>query len=88
MSQPITFISTCPTCGHQQLQDGYTHAALVRLLERGRIIEAYCLACDVLWPISPEERAAMARAIVSEQHEALFPGGDRAPERPTEGRGE
>jgi hypothetical protein len=88
MSQPITFISTCPTCGHQQLQDGYTHAALVRLLERGRIIEAYCLACDVLWPVSPEERVTLARALVLEQHDALFPGGAHAPERSTGGPGE
>jgi len=70
MSQSITFIATCPACGRQQLQDGYTRAALSRLLERGRIIEAYCLKCDGLWPISPEERAAMVGALAAEQQGA------------------
>jgi len=67
MSQCVTFISTCPTCGHPQLQDAYTRAALIRLLQRGRIIEADCLKCDVLWPISPEERAAVAEAIAAQR---------------------
>jgi hypothetical protein len=77
MSQPITFFSVCPTCGHQQLQDGYTRAALVRLLERGRIIEAYCLTCDV----NPEERVALTRAMLPEQRDRLAPG---APARSTQ----
>lgn len=83
MNQSITFFSVCPTCGHQQVQDGYTRAALVRLLERGRIIEAYCLTCDVLWPVTAGERVALARAMAPAQGDALPPGGG-APTRPTQ----
>jgi len=86
MSQPITFFSLCPTCGHQQLQDGYTRAALVRLLERGRIIEAYCLSCDVLWPVAPEERVALARAMAPEQYNTPLTADDSPPERSTGSR--
>jgi hypothetical protein len=84
MSQCITFFSVCPTCGHQQTQDGYTRAALVRLLERGRIIEAYCLSCDVLWPVSPQERVALARAMTPGQRDTVLPPGGAPPERPTQ----
>jgi hypothetical protein len=86
MSQSITFFSTCPTCGHQQFQHGYTRTALTRRLERGRIIEAYCPNCDVLWPIRPEERAAMAKAIAAEHEDAPSSAGDCAPKRATEGQ--
>jgi hypothetical protein len=86
MSQSITFFSVCPTCRRQQLQDGYTHAAVARLLERGRIIEAYCLSCDVLWPITPEERVALARAMVPEQYDTPLPAGAQLPQRPTGSR--
>lgn len=84
MSQLITFFSVCPTCGHQQVQDGYTRAALVRLLERGRIIEAYCLNCDVLWPVSPQERVALARAMTPEQRDPLLSSGAAPPGRSTQ----
>ena len=86
MSQPITFFSLCPTCRHQQLQDGYTRAALVRLLERGRIIEAYCLSCDVLWPVAPEERVVLGRALAPEQYDAHLPAAAQPPQHPTDDR--
>jgi hypothetical protein len=86
MSQLITFFSVCPTCRQQQLQDGYTRAALVRLLERGRIIEAYCLSCDVLWPVTPEERVALARALAPEQYGTLLPSVVQPPGHPTDSR--
>jgi hypothetical protein len=88
MSKPITFYSVCPTCGHQQVQDGYTRAALVRLLERGRIIEAYCLTCDVLWPVSPAERVALARALTPEQRDPRLPCAVPLADRPTDSRRE
>jgi hypothetical protein len=81
MSQSITFFSVCPSCGHQQVQDGYTRAALARLLERGRIIEAYCLSCDVLWPVAREERVALARAMTPEQRDPPLPSGGSPPGR-------
>jgi hypothetical protein len=84
MSHSITFFSVCPTCGHQQVQDGYTRAALLRLLERGRIIEAYCLKCDVLWPVSPQERVALARAMAPGQRDPVLSSGGARPERPTQ----
>jgi hypothetical protein len=88
MSQLITFYSVCPTCSHQQIQDGYTCAALMRLLERGRIIEAYCLTCDVLWPVSPAERVALARALTPEQRDSRLPSGVPLPDRPAHSRRE
>jgi hypothetical protein len=62
-SRSITFVSTCPACGTPRSQNGYTRRAIARLLERAHTIDAYCVPCDVLWPISTEERAAMARLI-------------------------
>ena len=66
MSKVITFVSTCPACGHQRLQDGYTRRALIRLLAMSHTIDAYCITCDVLWPISAQERVVMARAIAAD----------------------
>jgi hypothetical protein len=67
-SRFITFVSTCPACGSQRSQNGYTPRAIARLLERSHTIDAYCVPCDVLWPISADERRAMARLIASTQH--------------------
>jgi len=33
------------------------------LLESGNIIDAYCLACDVVWPVNAQERNLVATAI-------------------------
>ena len=52
MTKPVSFFSTCPACGQQQLQLAYTRRALLSLLKTGNIIDAYCLACDVVWPVS------------------------------------
>ena len=54
--KPINFVSTCPECGQKRVQYAYTRRALVRLLEKGRIIDAYCRRCDVVWPVSAQER--------------------------------
>ena len=83
MSEFITFVSMCPTCGRPQLQDGYTRAGLTGLLEYGRIIEADCLKCDVVWPISPEERAALAEAIAAQHTDAPSSERDYASNRAT-----
>ena len=56
-SRAINFVSTCPVCGQQRVQYAYTRRALVRLLQKGQIVEAYCGACDVVWPASAQERA-------------------------------
>jgi hypothetical protein len=66
-SRSITFVSTCPACGSQRSQNGYTRRAIARLLETGHTIDAYCVPCDVLWPISADERGQMARIIAATQ---------------------
>jgi len=66
-SRLITFVSTCPACGVQRSQNGYTRRAVARLLETLQTIDAYCVPCDVLWPLNAEERSAMARVIASGQ---------------------
>lgn len=67
-SRAVTFVSTCPACGLQRPQNGYTRRGIARLLETSRTIDAYCVPCDVLWPISADERLVMARVISAEQH--------------------
>ena len=52
----ITFVSTCPRCGHGRIQHGYTRRTLSNLLDTRRKIEAYCSVCNVCWPISESER--------------------------------
>jgi hypothetical protein len=54
--KPINFVSTCPTCGRERVQYAYTRRGLVRLLETGHVIDAYCRRCDVVWPVSAQER--------------------------------
>jgi hypothetical protein len=67
MKNPLTFLSTCPSCGRQQLQHGHTRRALTKLIESRQIIDAYCLECDVVWPVTAEERALIACAITTRQ---------------------
>jgi hypothetical protein len=57
----ISFVSTCPKCGHQRLQHGYTRRTLISLLKAARKIDAYCIVCNVGWSISESERRAMLR---------------------------
>lgn len=63
MTKRVYFFATCPLCGQQQLQLAYTRRALAGLLKTGNIIDAYCLACDVVWQISAQERTSVATAI-------------------------
>jgi hypothetical protein len=35
------------------------------LLESGNIIDAYCLACDLVWPVNAQERNLVATAIAA-----------------------
>lgn len=56
----ITFLSTCPKCGHDRLQCGYTRRVLFNLLNARRKIDAYCIACNVCWEISASERRAIS----------------------------
>lgn len=56
MNQMIPFMSRCPKCGDRQLQEGYTHRMLRRLLNTNSSIEAYCAGCNEFWSISDLER--------------------------------
>jgi hypothetical protein len=56
----ITFVSTCPKCGHEKPQHGYTRRALGNLLNRRSKIDAYCFNCNVCWSISESERCAIS----------------------------
>jgi len=67
MKNPLIFASNCPSCRHQRSQCGYTRHALIRSIATGQMIEAYCLECDLLWPVSTENRVLIAWAIAIEQ---------------------
>lgn len=56
----ITFVSICPKCGHESSQHGYTRRILSELLNAGSKIDAYCIDCNVCWPISESERRAIS----------------------------
>ena len=74
MLKRVRFVSTCPVCGEEQLQLAYTRRALLRLLENANIIDAYCLACDVVWPVNVQERNLLAGAIGRAQLSATATG--------------
>ena len=65
MTKPVPFFSTCPACGQKQLQLAYTRRALLRLLESDNIIDAYCLTCDLVWPVSKQDRDSVAAAVAA-----------------------
>jgi len=69
MKNPLVFASRCPACGQQLLQHGHTCRALIRLIEFHGIIDAYCLECDMVWPVSTQERLLIACAIGVRQKE-------------------
>jgi hypothetical protein len=47
-------------------QRGYDRNSLLRLLNGGYPVEAYCVACDEYWPISIKERVALGAAAIEE----------------------
>jgi len=47
------------------------------LIETSRTIDAYCLECDLVWPISAQERVAVAEAVVVSPHN--LPVSEKAP---------
>jgi len=63
MNQAIVFVSTCPTCEREQPQDAFTVPDLVRLLNGGYPVEAYCVPCDKFWSISVQERVELGEAV-------------------------
>jgi len=63
----VSFLSTCPRCTREQFQQGFSRAVVERLLDSGYPVEAYCAMCDQFWPISAQERAAVARRLGAEK---------------------
>jgi hypothetical protein len=59
----ISFVSMCPLCGKPRRQHGYEFAELAESLTEEQSIDAYCLTCDVVWPINAEERSQVAGLI-------------------------
>jgi hypothetical protein len=84
MGEPTSFFSKCPNCGNARLQSGYTRDALVQLLDGGNPIGAYCVTCDVHWPIAVQERYLVARGIAAmdQQRDASSPSEDSPPHEP------
>ena len=52
----MRFLSVCSRCGRRQPQQGFSRAALLRLLDDDLEIQAYCATCHNFWPISEQER--------------------------------
>lgn len=63
MNQAIVFVSTCPNCTREQPQDAFAVADLMRLLNGGYPVEAYCVPCDKFWSISAQERVQLGEAV-------------------------
>ena len=63
-------------CRKVRAQHGYERIDLVDSLEGEQTIDAYCLTCDVLWPISADERSLLAILIAREPVRDL-PTGER-----------
>ena len=65
-TKPVGFRSMCPKCAQMRPQRGYDRNSLLRLLNGGYPVEAYCVACEEYWPISIKERAALGAAAIAE----------------------
>jgi hypothetical protein len=63
MHETISFLSTCPLCSNPRPQHGYEKVELADSLTAEQAIDAYCLTCDVVWPISAEERSLVATLL-------------------------
>jgi hypothetical protein len=63
MNEAIHFVSRCPRCDHERVQDGYSRRILLRLLHTQCRVEAYCVACDEFWGISDAERAIVEAGL-------------------------
>jgi hypothetical protein len=59
----VLFTSACPKCQQQVPQHGYSRVVLFGFLDMLHPIDAYCPACDELWPISAEERQSIGASL-------------------------
>ena len=65
MSQGIVFVEGCPQCKRKQAQEGYTVSDLMRLLNAGHPIEAYCVFCDEFWPVGIQKRVELSEMVTA-----------------------
>jgi hypothetical protein len=68
------FAAMCPRCNDVRYQHEYTPRSLSRLLGRERAIEAHCVVCREVWPISAEERRVLAERLLSAHGESVVSG--------------
>jgi len=61
LAETLRFTSTCPKCG-KACTEQYELNALLRLLDKGFPVEAYCSSCEEYWSISIEQRVALGAA--------------------------
>jgi hypothetical protein len=66
MDSYLQFKARCSKCGYEWLQDGYTRGVLFQLLRSQSSIEAYCMRCGLLWPISATEQRALSEKLTKE----------------------
>ena len=66
MDSHLQFKARCSNCGYEWLQDGYTRSELFQLLRSRTSIEAYCMSCGLLWPISATELRAISEKLTEE----------------------
>jgi hypothetical protein len=78
MRETTAFFSTCPRCKHARLQSGYERIELVESLGARQAIDAYCLLCDVIWPISAQERFLIATAITPDNPRTRGTGAEQS----------
>jgi hypothetical protein len=64
LHEAIPFLATCPKCKHQRPQDGYIRGDLLKLLDEGHPVEAYCATCDDFWSISRQECSRLATVLM------------------------
>lgn len=85
MSQIVLFAATCPSCKRGQRQDAFTVADLLRLLDGGYPIEAYCVRCEEFWSISLRERLELGELVAAACKDSpRFEGTNCPTQRPSE----
>lgn len=66
LHEPCAFMAECPECGEDRRQDVYTRGELLRLIETGGKIDAYCVACKEYWAVSSRQRGDLAKQLADE----------------------
>jgi hypothetical protein len=66
-SRTFTFLSICTAYRQRRAQNFCTRRGVLRLIEKARVIEAYCGTCDVVSPVNAQERLVTSRASAADQ---------------------